>query len=231
MSAAASGGATILAFDSSGAAVSVALWRAGAVLAARSEPMERGHGERLLPLLRAIMDEAGLGFAALDAIAVAVGPGRFTGLRIGIAAARGLALATGKPAVGVGCFDAIAAAHRAAADDGRSLLAVIDSRREALFAQRFDAAGNAMGPPRVASPAEIAAELPPGPLLVAGDGAALMQAALADRAAADLRMFPGPIRADIVARLADAALRGGHASPARPIYLRPPDAKLPAAPG
>lgn len=220
-------GATILAFDCSGAAASAAILRAGRVLAALSEPMERGQGERLLPLLRDAMAEAGLDFTRLDAIAVTVGPGRFTGLRIGIAAARGLALAAAKPALGIGSFAAIAAAARETMPATAALLAVIDSRREELFAQRFDAKGAALGEPRVAVPAAIAAELPPGPLLVAGDGAELMRPALAGRAADSIRFLPGPIRADIVARLADEALAGSSALPPRPIYLRAPDAKLP----
>jgi len=218
--------ATILAFDSSGVAVSAALCRGGAVLAARREPMERGHGERLLPLLKAVMAEAGLGFDALDAIAVAVGPGRFTGLRIGVAAARGLALATGKPAIGIGSFEAAAAAVEE--PERSSILVVIDSRREELFAQLFDRAGEAMGAPLVAKPEAIAAMLPAGALLVTGDGALLMEQALAGRG--DARLRAAALRPEILAQLAEAALRQGGAEPARPIYLRAPDAKLPAGP-
>ncbi|MGD9741161.1 MAG: tRNA (adenosine(37)-N6)-threonylcarbamoyltransferase complex dimerization subunit type 1 TsaB [Dongiaceae bacterium] len=219
--------ATILAFDSAGAAVSAALCRGGVALAARSEPMERGHGERLLPLLKAVMAEAATGFDALDAIAVAVGPGRFTGLRIGVAAARGLALATGKPAIGIGSFEAAAAAL--AEGPARSaILVAIDSRREELFAQLFDRAGEAVGAPLVATPDAIAATLPAGALLVTGDGARLMERALAGRG--DVRILAAALRPEILARRAEAALRQGHMEPARPIYLRAPDAKLPAPP-
>src|SRR6202049_2571874 len=79
------------------------------VLAQESLAMARGHAEALMPLLARVMDQAGIGFDALDRIAVTVGPGSFTGLRVGIAAARGIALATGKPAVGVSTLAALAA--------------------------------------------------------------------------------------------------------------------------
>lgn len=220
--------ATILAFDSAGAAVSAALCRGGVALAARREPMERGHGERLLPLLKAVMAEAATGFDALDAIAVAVGPGRFTGLRIGVAAARGLALATGKPAIGIGSFEAAAAAALAEGPARSAILVAIDSRREELFAQLFDRTGEAVGAPLVATPDAIAATLPAGALLVTGDGARLMERALAGRG--DVRILAAALRPEILARRAEAALRQGHMEPARPIYLRAPDAKLPAPP-
>lgn len=220
--------ATILAFDSSGAAVSAALCRGGVALAARSEPMERGHGERLLPLLKAVMAEAAVGFDALDAIAVAAGPGRFTGLRIGVAAARGLALATGKPAIGIGSFEAAAAAALAEGPARSAILVAIDSRREELFAQLFDRAGEATGAPLVATPDAIAATLPAGALVVAGDGALLMERALAGRG--NVRILAAALRPEILAQRAEAALRQGRAEPALPIYLRAPDAKLPAAP-
>src|SRR3954469_5612836 len=98
----------ILALDTAGAACSVAVLRGVVVAASRSEPMARGHSEALMPMIRAAMRDAALEFDALDLIAATVGPGAFTGIRIGLAAARGLALAAGKPAVGVTSFEAVA---------------------------------------------------------------------------------------------------------------------------
>ena len=88
----------------------------GAVVAHESIAMTRGHAEALMPLIARVMDASGGGFDALDRIAVTVGPGSFTGLRVGIAAARGFALATGKPAIGLTTLAAFAAPLIAADD-------------------------------------------------------------------------------------------------------------------
>src|SRR5262245_44664761 len=87
----------------------------GAVLASESLPMARGHAEALMPLIAQVMDAAAIDFSSLDRVAVTVGPGSFTGLRVGIAAARGIALAAGKPAVGLSTLAVLAAPHIAAA--------------------------------------------------------------------------------------------------------------------
>lgn len=133
----------ILAFDTAAAACSAALWRDGTVRARRLEPMARGQAEALLPMVRAVLDEAGAAFADLDLLAVTVGPGAFTGLRIGLAAARGLALATGLPCLGVTTLEAVAQAVPAAARTGDAILAVLDTRRDDVYAQTF---GNDLNP-------------------------------------------------------------------------------------
>lgn len=99
--------ATILAFDTSAAHCAAALLRDGQIIA-RVEPMSRGQGERLMVLLQEVLDETEINWADLDAIAVGTGPGNFTGIRIAVSAARGLALGLGKPAIGVSNFDAVA---------------------------------------------------------------------------------------------------------------------------
>src|SRR5450432_1394851 len=111
---------TILALDTSGAACSVALRDgAGRLLAHRFEALARGHAERLMPMLREVMAEADVDFAALALIAVTTGPGSFTGIRVGLAAARGLALASGLPILGITAFEALAGAVPAAERQGR----------------------------------------------------------------------------------------------------------------
>ena len=223
---------TILAFDCTGGACSVALLRDGGVAARRSERMTQGHAERLLPMLQEVLAEAATGFAALEAISVAVGPGRFTGLRIGIAGARGLALATGRPAIGIGSFAAVAAAARRERAD-HPVFAIIDSGRAELFAQAFDRAGEPDGAPLVATPAALIARMGAEPVLLAGDGAALVADALKEgRSAARAELVAaGPIDPALVGELAAAELRrlrpGETPAPPRPIYLRPPDARLP----
>jgi tRNA A37 threonylcarbamoyladenosine modification protein TsaB len=98
----------ILAFDTAAAHCAAALVLGDAVLARRDEPMARGQAERLLPMLEEMLAETRRGWADLDALAVCTGPGNFTGLRLAVAAARGLAMGLGVPAIGVSRFEALA---------------------------------------------------------------------------------------------------------------------------
>jgi len=217
----------VLAFDTACDACSAAVWRDGAILAREFAPMARGQSEALLPMIERVMAAAQLEFADLAAIGVTVGPGAFTGLRIGLAAARAIALASGKPAVGVTTLEAIAAALPPAS---ASLVVAIDAKRDDLYVQQF--AGGAVWRPAGAPIAQLpeAVALPDGPFALAGDGAARLHAALdgAARARATLIADHAVPDAAVVARLAAARLLSGEAlaSP-RPLYLRPPDAKLP----
>src|SRR5258708_36062277 len=98
----------LLAIESSGHGCSAAIWRAGTVIAVRRVALEQGHAAALMPLVRDVMLEAGLAWSALEAIGVTIGPGSFTGIRVGLAAARGLGLALGIPVEGVTSFEAMA---------------------------------------------------------------------------------------------------------------------------
>ena len=122
---------TVLAFDTSAAHCAAALVRGDTVLAARAEDMAKGQAERLMPLLEELLAEAGLGWHDLDAIGVGTGPGNFTGVRISVAAARGLALGLGIPAVGVTALEA--AAHGLP----RPLVVAEDARRGEVYCQSF----------------------------------------------------------------------------------------------
>lgn len=97
----------LLAFDTAGPHCAAAVLRGGKVAAARLEPMARGQSERLMPMLEALLAEAGAGWGDLARIGVGTGPGNFTGIRIGVSAARGLAMALGVPAIGVTSTDAL----------------------------------------------------------------------------------------------------------------------------
>ncbi len=226
----------LLAFDTAGPACSAAIWRDGAVRARRFEAMSRGQSERLVPMIEAVMAEAGIAFPALDAIAVTCGPGGFTGVRIGLATARALALACDRPVIGISNFEAVAAAVPEDAWAGRSLAVVIDAKRSDLYVQAFGAtSGAAPGAhfspataPRAIAPADLSAFLPSGPLLLAGDA---VEAALAALEAAGREVVaaaaPGQADAGRVAALAAARpLPEAGAPPPDPIYLRGPDVTL-----
>lgn len=205
----------ILAFDCSGASCSAAVVIDGIAAASRFVEMARGQAEALVPMISAVIAEAGIEFAALDAIATTVGPGSFTGLRIGLATARGLALAAGKPLIAVTSFEAF----RAAAPPG-ALTVLIDSRRGPLFVQEFDEMGRAAGEACALEPDAASAFLAARTGGRAGDGVPLLPGNLE---------APGRIRAEAVARAAlnlDATAR---ARPALPLYLRAPDVTLPKA--
>ncbi|CCG07774.1 tRNA (adenosine(37)-N6)-threonylcarbamoyltransferase complex dimerization subunit type 1 TsaB [Pararhodospirillum photometricum] len=210
-----------LALDTALAACSVALVSPDGVLATRHQPMERGQAEALVPLIAAVMAEADQTPSALGQVAVTIGPGSFTGLRVGLATARGLGVALGCPVRGVGVAEALADAvmdHDRAASEA-SVLVVIDSKRGDLFVQRF-AGRDAQGLPRaVDSPRAVSLDeaqaLAEGASFVAGDGALKV-------GRAPVVVFPDPVR---VARL--AARRPPEAALAPlPLYLRPPDAVL-----
>jgi tRNA threonylcarbamoyladenosine biosynthesis protein TsaB len=210
----------VLAFDCSGASCSAAVVIDDRPAAQRFVPMERGHAEALLPMIETVLREAALVPAALDLVAVTIGPGSFTGLRIGLAAARGFALARRLPALGIPSFDVVTAEARI----GEPLFIAIESKRAELFLQRRDRADPRL--PALVPPGEWAAILPPGPCALAGDGAARLAASL-ERG--DVAVVPGHGRPDPVAlaRLGAARWQAGDRTPLAPLYLRAPDTTAP----
>jgi tRNA threonylcarbamoyladenosine biosynthesis protein TsaB len=218
---------SVLAFDTAGNGCSAAVLRDGEVAARRFAAMARGQSEQLLPMIDTVLGEASVAIATLDLIAVTVGPGAFTGLRIGIAAARGLALASGVPALGITSFAAVAAQVPRAALAGRPLVVALDSRRAELYLQAFDTGGVPLGDGALVPPADLAGWVPSGPLLLVGDAAPTLATALAGR---HPEVVPGPGIADAadIARLAASAWRPGlRPEPPRPLYLRAPDTTAP----
>ena len=193
------------------------------IVAAESRVMARGHAEALIPMIGRVMAASRIEFNDLDRIAVTVGPGSFTGLRVGIAAARGIALAADKPAIGLTTLSGYAAPH-IAADDTRSVAAVIDARHEHVYLQVFGPGGRTVVPPRLAPLREAVLAALTGSARIVGSAADLIAAswprtqptpALVDqRGAPDI---------DWIARLGAAA--GDPHGPPKPLYLRPPDAQ------
>jgi tRNA threonylcarbamoyladenosine biosynthesis protein TsaB len=219
----------ILAIDTSLAACSVAVLvgRDGnGRLYRRYQPMERGHAEALFPMIREAMAEAGIGFRELDRIAVCRGPGSFTGVRVGVAAARGFGLAADLPIVAATSLEIMAAGHVRSRHGslGGAFMIAQDARRGEIYAQTFDAHGVARSAPAALSPVEALAILSGELDLVIGSGAA----AVADAARRDGRHLRAA-RHDLLPDAQDLARlalsRPLEQAPPAPLYLRPPDAK------
>ncbi|PZR31762.1 tRNA (adenosine(37)-N6)-threonylcarbamoyltransferase complex dimerization subunit type 1 TsaB [Caulobacter segnis] len=210
----------ILSIDTCLGASSVAIVAGDHVLAARSEPMTRGHQERIGVIAREAAAEAGVAFTALERIGVTVGPGSFTGLRVGLAFAKGLATALSIPCVGVTTLEAMAHGVEG------FVAAVLDARMEQVYIQVF-AGGVALMAPDALSVGEAAARLAElysgGPATLIGSGAPLLADALSG-AKVLTPAAPDPVA---IARL--AASRPAPTHSPRPLYLRAPYATLPAA--
>lgn len=205
----------MLAFDTATSAVTVALYdqQGDQLLASHTTVDALRHGELLAPAIQRVMAEAGAPMSAVDRIAVGVGPGPFTGLRVGIVTARTLAAALGVPLIGVCTLDVVAAAVHS---DGPFMVAT-DARRKEVYWARYDAAGRRTTHPAAAKPTAIATTGP-----VAGRGATLYPEAFG------CAIDPEHPDAGDLARIAAAA--AVELLPADPLYLRRPDVSSPAAP-
>lgn len=209
----------ILSIDTCLGASSVAVLDGERVLAAKSEPMTRGHQERIGIIAREVAAEAGVAFSDLTRIGVTVGPGSFTGLRVGLAFAKGLATALSIPCVGVNTLESLVYGH------GGFVAALIDARMSQVYIQVF-ADGVALMAPDALDVGEAAARLAElysgGPATLVGSGAPLLAPSLPSATVLTLAA-PDPVA---VARL--AAKPAPTHSP-RPLYLRAPYATLPSA--
>ena len=215
----------VLAIDTALEACSAAVLDTGrrGIAASETIAMARGHAEALMPLIARVMDIADVEFAALDRIAVTTGPGSFTGLRVGISATRGIALAAGKPAIGLSTLAGFAA-PLIAEDDSTHVVAVIDARHDNVYLQVFGTGGRTLVAPRIATLRDAVRAAMTGPARIVGSAATLL-------AAAWPRGVDQPIAVeqcaapDIgwIARLGAAASDGS--GPPKPLYLRAPDAQ------
>jgi tRNA threonylcarbamoyladenosine biosynthesis protein TsaB len=212
----------LLALDTSLARCSVALGEAGRLRAARGVPLAQGHAERLLPMVQAALADAGWRYPDLDALAVTVGPGSFTGVRIGLAAIRGMALALRRPVIGLPTLQVLAAQARARPEE--TVLALIDARRSEIYAQAFDAGLRPLQGPSLWPLDALPRMLPPGPLVAVGSGILVA----GERLGAARRAVPAtaPEAAAMIGIVHRLGLTGG--APPAPVYLRRPDARLPA---
>jgi tRNA threonylcarbamoyladenosine biosynthesis protein TsaB len=200
----------VLAFDTSAAHCAAAVVSGSRILAQRVELMDKGQAERLMPLLAELLAEAQVGYAGLSAIGVGTGPGNFTGVRISVAAARGLALGLGIPAIGVTGFEALAAGLP------EDVVTLLDARRGALWA-----AGTGIAP-QLVDPPILPDRIQGRPL--AGHPAA----ELAPQTGGTVLEQPLPT-AVAIARIAAQRIGTPQPRPA-PLYLRAADAALPTEP-
>lgn len=221
----------LLAIDTSTDRSSVAVVGDDGLLASASLGVARNHGAFLAPAIAACLRSAGLGAADVTAVAVGLGPGRYTGLRVGIATAQTFALARDLPTVGRSGLEVIASGFRHAR---RPIVVVVDARRRELFRARFlahDGALEALGPPSVGPLEDLLAEVAAsGPdVLVVGEGALahreVLEAAGAEVAGPELA-WPDAERLAVLAREALDRGEGAPAATLQPIYLRAVDARI-----
>jgi len=196
---------------------------AGNLVAQESQAMKRGHAEALMPLIARVMKQSGLSFSALDRIAATTGPGSFTGLRVGLSAARGIALAARKPVVGVTTLTAYAAP--VVSEHGEHpVISAIDARHDQVYFQVVAGDGTALIAPQVAPIAEALAAWRFGPPLLVGNAANILDERWPAHAAP-----PFKVDAQAAPDIAWVAWLGAavnpESAPARPYYLRAPDAK------
>lgn len=219
----------VLAIDTALGATAACLLEIGGATpaAAESLPMERGHAEALLPLLDRLVARIEGGFDAVGRVAVTVGPGSFTGIRVGVSAARAIGLACRVPVVGVSTLQALAA-PAIAAGATPPIVAAIDARHGAVYAQIFGRNGASLMEARHAPVAAVIEAAGAGPLRLVGSGAPMLA----------IEAWSRGLNADVDAKatvpdIALVARLGALADPdpggPRPLYLKPPDARPPAA--
>jgi tRNA threonylcarbamoyladenosine biosynthesis protein TsaB len=210
-------GPTLLAIDTASTSLSTAVLVNGEVKGELYEDMERGQAENLMRFIAESLDQAGITFDEVDGVAVTVGPGAFTGMRIGLATARALGLARKIPVVGVSSLEAVAYGVSERDQQGRNILVALDSKRNEIFAQAFDGKKRPLSAPECVAPRQALMMAPPGDTL-------LTAAAHAPDAFYDCTA-PGLPRAGNVARIAAARWGTDENLPPVPMYLRAPDAR------
>jgi tRNA threonylcarbamoyladenosine biosynthesis protein TsaB len=215
----------ILALDTAMQGCSVAVLDSGSgQCAVQSEAMGRGQSERLVPMVDDVLARAGIAYTDLNLVAVTVGPGAFTGLRIGLSTARAFATALDIPVTGVTTMDVFARHY--AADTDAPFAVILETKRADFYVQFFDAEGGALGKAEACDAAAIAARLKPG-MTVIGDGAARFNE-MTERAFAasvvDGYILPDP---RILAAIGLDRLKTGTLAPAEPLYLREADVSQP----
>lgn len=220
----------ILACDTTQGACSAALYRdtltsEPSVLASELLPMTKGHAEALMPMLQRVCKTAGKSMREIDRLAVTNGPGTFTGVRVGLAAMRGLSLALAIPLKAYGTLEVMAQASRASGP----LIVAVDARRSVFYAQSFDAQKTPLSPPQALTGEQVLALVKEGDVTLQGSGSSLLMPAASSRFSAE--NAPDYPQAEVLGAMAAADLEwpayDALGAPPEPLYLRAPDATLP----
>jgi tRNA threonylcarbamoyladenosine biosynthesis protein TsaB len=210
----------ILAVDTTTERESVAVVEAGSVRAEVRLLAVDTHSRRLLPAAAFLLESLGLPPAAVEGYAVTAGPGAFTGLRVGISTVQGLALAAGKPALGLSALDVLAARI---AGEAPVLAVMVEAYRGEVFGALYDSEARPLSPAAAEPPEAFLARLPSGPVAFIGEGARVFRDQV--RARCPQALFPrrSPFLAGTLGLLAEPRLAAGEGVPAsalRPLYLR-----------
>jgi tRNA threonylcarbamoyladenosine biosynthesis protein TsaB len=215
----------ILAIDTAldACAAAVLDTEAGHLIARESLPMKRGHAEALMPLVGRVIAQSGVAFAELDRIAVTTGPGSFTGLRVGLSAARGIALAANKPVVGVTTLTAYAAPI-VSQNGEHPVVAAIDARHDQVYLQVVSGNGSSLIRPRIATVDEASEAWQFGAPRLVGNAASILGERWPSHAAPPFEIDAQPAPDIAWVGWLGAAVNPDTAPP-RPFYLRAPDAR------
>lgn len=151
----------ILAFDTAAETCSVILWEDMRVISSKIEPMKWGHAAFLVPMIEEVFSSTELTYKDLDALAVTIGAGGFTGVRVGIATAKGIALSINKPVWGISSFEALFAQISSKKKNDKDVAVVLDSRRKELFFQLFNSKGEEIIAPSFAKEEDIIEKILP----------------------------------------------------------------------
>jgi tRNA threonylcarbamoyladenosine biosynthesis protein TsaB len=195
----------------------------GRLIAQESQAMKRGHAEALMPLIARVIEQSGIAFTALDRIAVTTGPGSFTGLRVGLSAARGIALAANKPVVGLTTLTAYAAPLVSESGE-HPIISAIDARHDHVYLQAVSGNGSSLIRPRVASIEEALGAARFGAPHLVGNAAKILADRWPAQALPPFKVDPQPAPNIAWVAWLGAAV-SPNTAPARPFYLRTPDAK------
>ncbi len=220
----------IIGIDSATSGCSVAVMAGGQVLASAAKEMARGQAEELMPMVDSALRESGITPAELDLVAVTIGPGSFTGLRIGLAAARGFALSLSIPCIGASTFETAAAAVDKNTIGAGKLLIAIETRRDDIYAQFFDTDLTPLSVGAAMDDAQLATLVADNNVVVAGDGGLRAIEMLNNHGNTnttwfDVELLSGAVHACTIAGLKYKS--GEIPPPPQPLYLRLPEAKIP----
>lgn len=222
----------ILALDTALGACSAAVLRSGHVLAEEHAIMLRGHAEALAPMVQRVMRGAGLSFSALQSIAVTIGPGTFTGQRVGLAFARALGVALKIPVRGTTTLEAMAEEALATCTQAQWAIVTADAKRDEIYLSAIGADGRMLISPQLMPVADVPAMITAiagksgSSLVLAGTGAAMIKPLL-EQDGMDAK--DSGIRQPKARYVAASAARRPRPEGAKPLYLRPPDARLPGS--